>query len=241
MPLFVRSFDFERAGDAPTRALLQDRPSTHIPPSRLKNDQAEPPRGQSAGADESELVLGLRARDEAAVTSFLDRYRALFQHCIAQFENNAASREDLFQDLVWHAIERLDVQTFDPDKGSFGTWLYRVAWCRCVDLKRQQNARRRVKMKQPETELPDEPDPHPGPREAVGDLEIGELVRSAMAELEPEERALLEYRHVDEATLNEVSAQLGITLEQTKYRLKRAEAALRKALLARIPRVEAVE
>lgn len=187
------------------------------------------------------LVRGLLDRQNEAVSAFLERYRPLFQHCIAQFESDPTSREDLFQDIAWHALERLDQGSFDAAKGSFGTWLYRVAWCRCVDLKRQQNARRRVQLKVVEEDLPDEPDPSPGPRERAGDQEIGSLVRASLSELEREERELLVLRFVDGLTLIEVADRLGITLEQTKYRLKRASSALRKALIARVPRAEAVE
>jgi len=191
--------------------------------------------------NDRELVEGLLGRQDEAVEEFLSRYRPLFQHCIAQFETDPSAREDLFQDLAWHSLERLEQGSFDPGKGSFGTWLYRVAWCRCVDLKRQQNARRRVQLKVVEEELPDEPDPAPGPREQAGEQEIGSLVRASLAELDREERELLLLRFVDGLTLIEVAEHLAITLEQTKYRLKRASASLRKALIARVPRAEAVE
>ena len=144
--------------------------------------------------DERELVQGLLANDNDAVAVFLERYRALFQHCIAHFETDLLAREDLRQNLIWHALERLRQPSFDPDKGSFGTWLYRVAWCRCVDLKRRENARRRIQVNPFDGDLPDEPDPTPGPREQADDQEIGSLVRDSLGLLEPEERKLLVLR-----------------------------------------------
>jgi len=83
------------------------------------------------------LVEGLRTRDERAVEEFLARYKSLLHHCIGQFTHDATEREDLYQDLVIHALDRLDRDAFDPEKGGFSTWLYRVSWCRCVDLRRR--------------------------------------------------------------------------------------------------------
>jgi len=191
--------------------------------------------------EELDLVRGLRERREDAVEAYLERYRSLFYHCIGHFEADPALRDDLFQELTWHAIDRLQQDSFDPSRGSFGTWLYRVAWCRCVDLKRRQNARRRVKLTLPADDLPDKPDPSPGPGEMAGDEEVGGLVRETLAVLEPQDKSLLELRYVDGKTLVQISGELDITVEQAKYRLKRASAAMRKVLLKKVARQEAVD
>ena len=183
-----------------------------------------------AELDELELVAGLRARQEEAVAAFLERYRSLFFHCIAHFESDLAAREDLYQDLVLYALERLDRDRFDPERGSFGTWLYRVAWCRCVDQKRKESARRRPKLTAAE-DLPEREDHHPGPSDEAGESELGQLVREAMAALDEQERALLELRFVDGRTLVEIASRLSISLEQAKYRLRRSVVGLRRVLL----------
>jgi RNA polymerase sigma factor (sigma-70 family) len=191
--------------------------------------------------DEPQLVEGLRARHEEAVRAYLERYRSLFLHCIAQFEADLNRRDELLQDLAWHALERLRADSFDSERGSFGTWLYRVAWCRCVDLKRRQNAKRRVHLTTGVDDLGDRPDGGLEPVEALGTSEIGERVRAALRELDDESRALLELRHSDGLTLQEVGERLGFSLEQTKYRLKRASTQLRRALLAHLPHEEVLE
>jgi len=191
--------------------------------------------------EERDLVQGLRERREDAVHAYLERYRSLFYHCIGHFEADQALRDDLFQELSWHAIDRLAHDSFDPTRGSFGTWLYRVAWCRCVDLKRRQNARRRVHLNVTGDELPEKPDPSPGPGEVAGEEEVGGLVRAALDSLEEEDRELLSLRYVDGRTLAQIAEQLEITIEQTKYRLKRASSSMRRSLLRRVAREEAVD
>ena len=181
--------------------------------------------------DDLSLTRGLRQRDESAVEAFLARYRSLLHHCIAHFESEPGAREDLYQDLVLYVLERLDRDSFDSEKGSFGTWLYRVAWCRCVDQKRRESARRQPRLTAVGEELPDRADEHPGPDETVGTDELGVFVRTAMSELEPEERDLLDHRFLRGETLGEIAVAMSISLEQTKYRLRRATVSLRRVLL----------
>lgn len=206
----------------------------------LRGQQSEhaPP---TSSAEDEELVRGLLAGEDLSVERFIERYRPLFLHCIGHFEADPVAREDLLQNLLWHTLERLRQGAFDGGKGAFGTWLYRVAWCRAVDLKRKENARRRVPLQLVDEDLPEEPDPQPGPEQAAGDEEVGALVRASLAEIEPEERDLLVLRFVDGLTLTEVAERVQLSLEQTKYRVKRASSALRKALIARLPRAEAIE
>lgn len=181
--------------------------------------------------DEAPLVQGLRERREDVVATFMERYRSLLFHCIAHFESEPSARDDLYQELVLYVFERLDAESFDPAKGSFGTWLYRVGWCRCVDLKRKREGRANPRLATGQQEVPDRPDPRPGPGELAGEAEVGDLVRRAMARLEVEDQDLLELRFVRDRTLVDISGTLGLSHEQCKYRLKRASTALRRVIL----------
>jgi len=191
--------------------------------------------------EELQLVQGLRERREDVLALFLERYRPLFYHCISHFENDHSAREDLYQEVVVYVLERLDKDRFDSTKGSFGTWLYRVTWCRCVDLKRKQSARRNPRLTTLGERLPERIDPAPGPREEAADGEIGDLVRRGLSTLDVQERALLELRFVEGRTIGEISSELEISLEQTKYRLKRASTSLRRVLLNELALEEAAE
>lgn len=181
--------------------------------------------------EEQDLVAGLQHRDERAVEAFLERYRSLFYHCIGHFESEAGAREDLYQDLVLYVLERLERDSYDSEKGSFGTWLYRVAWCRCVDLKRKENARQRPKLATVGDNVPEQEDGTPGPSDVAGTEEVGQFVREALAELAPEDQRLLDLRFVHGETLGDISRDLSISLEQTKYRLRRATVSLRRVLM----------
>ena len=191
--------------------------------------------------EEQVLVDGLRQRDEEAVAAFLERYRSLFYHCIGHFESDLIAREDLYQDLVLYVLERIDRGSFDKSKGSFGTWLYRVAWCRCVDEKRKQSSQRRPRLAAMGDHVPEQEDQSPGPQENAGLEEIGGVVRGAMSELDPEEQALLDLRFVRGETIGDIARELTISLEQTKYRLRQAQVALRRVLLNQYATLEVSE
>lgn len=163
--------------------------------------------------------------------AFLERYRGLIYHCIGHFEQQSSGRDDLYQELVLYILERLDKGSFNAEKGSLGTWLYRVAWCRCVDLKRRERSRCRPQLTIVGDDMPEQVDEHPGPEEEAGTLEVSGYVRQAMSSLEPEQRILLDRRFVQGDTLGKISGDLSISLEQTKYRLRRATISLRKVLL----------
>jgi RNA polymerase sigma-70 factor (ECF subfamily) len=191
--------------------------------------------------DDLELVKQLRARSADATEFFMERYRSLLQHCISQFESDQMAREDLFQELTWYIYERLDRNTFDPDKGSFGTWLYRVAWCRCVDLKRKAGARSSLRTNPEPEPLEDQIDLCPDPSQRLADEEVAALVRHALAQLPEEEKNLICLRYVEGMTLVETGRKLSISLEQTKYRLRRALASLRSSLQQKLSHVETFE
>lgn len=190
--------------------------------------------------DDLTLIEGLRARSEAAVTAFLESYKALLHHCIGHFESDQGAREDRYQDLVLYVLQRLDRGAFDPEKGSFGTWLYRVAWCRCVDLKRRESASGRPQLRIVGDDIPDRADESPGPEEMAGIDEVGGVVREALDELTSEERSLLDLRFVQGETLGDIASELSISLEQTKYRLRRATISLRRVLVHSFAHEEAL-
>lgn len=177
------------------------------------------------------LVQGLRERREQAVAGFMERYRPLLYHCIGHFETEAAARDDLYQELVLYVLERLDADRFDARKGSLGTWLYRVAWCRCVDLKRRSLGGVSARISAGSEGIPERTDPQPSPGDLVGEAEVGDIVRRALVRLDSEEQGLLELRYLEERTLGEIASALGISHEQCKYRLKRASSSMRRVIL----------
>ena len=89
--------------------------------------------------------------------------------------------------------------------------------------------------------LPDRADESPGPIELAGQGEISSIVIGALECLEPEEQHLLRLRFMEGETLGEMATHLAISLEQAKYRLRRATLNLRKVLVNQYAFEEAPE
>ena len=70
---------------------------------------------------------------------------------------------------------------------------------------------------------------------------VGGYVREAMCFLGSEEQRLLDLRFVQGQPLAEIAGRPAISLEQTKYRLRRATVSLRKVLLNQFAVEEARE
>jgi DNA-directed RNA polymerase specialized sigma24 family protein len=74
----------------------------------------------------------------------------------------------------------------------------------------------------------------------AGISEVGGVVREALDELSIEERSLLDLRFVQGETLGEIARRQAISLEQTKYRIRRATISLRRVLVHNFAHEEAL-
>ena len=85
--------------------------------------------------DEAKIVKAVRGGDPDSYALLVNRYQTgLIIHC----ENILRSREeaeDVAQDAFITAYKKLD--TFDPDKARFSTWLYKIATNKCIDTLRK--------------------------------------------------------------------------------------------------------
>jgi RNA polymerase sigma-70 factor (ECF subfamily) len=116
--------------------------------------------------------------------------------------------EDLVQEVFIKAFEALP--RFERRSG-FATWMYRITVNLCVEAARKESSQRRTLRQAFDSEaLPDSVlirDPEGGPR-LVMDRELQMDVRRALAELEPETRALLTLRYLEEFTTVEMAEVL---------------------------------
>jgi len=186
--------------------------------------------GENADAMGEAIAIGLRARDPKVIDGFLEQYRALLTHCLGQFESAQSARDDLYQEIVAYILERLDKGSFNAQKGTFSTWLYRVAWCRCVDIKRRESSSHRIPMVPSLDEVSEPVDVATGPSRASEMSEVGDLVNRCLSELDTEDAEILRMRHMRDMTLVDIADLRSQSLETVKYRLKRATQALRQRL-----------
>jgi RNA polymerase sigma-70 factor, ECF subfamily len=171
-----------------------------------------------------DLVLSARRGEAEAYGELVRRYQtAVFNACY-RLLGNRHEAEDLAQEAFIRAYERLD--TFDVDR-PFSPWIRRVA----VNL----GLNRLHSAGPPGFSLDDERDeppsaPDENPEAAREHIERAEALRAALASLPPHYRAVVELRHFQELSYDEIAAALSIPLSDVKSHLFRARKLLAEKL-----------
>ncbi|MDQ3367378.1 MAG: sigma-70 family RNA polymerase sigma factor [Myxococcota bacterium] len=75
------------------------------------------------GPSESELIAKLRARDEAAFVTLVDRYHDPLRRLARTFVSTEAAADEVVQD-TWVAV-LAGIETFE-ERSAFKTWLFRI-------------------------------------------------------------------------------------------------------------------
>jgi RNA polymerase sigma-70 factor, ECF subfamily len=114
----------------------------------------------------------------------------------------------------------------DASRGGSMGWLWAIAVRRLVDV-----ARRRGRATRVDEAAASLPDPHvPAAEETALDAAIGDPMWSALRELAPELREVLQAMVLDGLTVRETSMLLGVPEGTVKTRARRARIALREAM-----------
>jgi RNA polymerase sigma-70 factor, ECF subfamily len=164
---------------------------------------------------------------EAALSALYDRYSRTVYGVGLRILGNRSLAEELVQDVflkVWRSAG-----TFDPSRGSFSTWLYRVTRSCALDLYRKRASRVR--------QVPDG-DPHiaaardssAGPQEVVDESWLSWRVARALEVLDAPHREVIELAYFGGLSQREVSERTGVPLGTVKTRTASAFRRLRREL-----------
>jgi RNA polymerase sigma-70 factor, ECF subfamily len=119
--------------------------------------------------------------------------------------HDAGAAEDIAQDAFLAAVDALD--RFDRRR-PFGPWLHRIVINRAIDWGRREALRRNAG------------DPDDEPAAAAPEQLSGELM-PALAQLAPEQRAVVVLRHLLEYTPGEIARMLELPRGTVNSRLRR--------------------
>jgi RNA polymerase sigma-70 factor (ECF subfamily) len=167
---------------------------------------------------------------EVALSALYDRYSRTVFGVGLRLLGDRSLAEELVQEVflkVWRSS-----RTFDPSRGSFSTWLYRITRNVALDLHR-----RRVRRIEP---VPDggsyiaaTRDSSPGPQEIVDDSWLSWRISRALEGLDPSHREVIELAYFRGLSQREISRRTGIPLGTVKTRTSSALKRLREALADR--------
>jgi RNA polymerase sigma factor (sigma-70 family) len=167
------------------------------------------------------LVLAAQAWDARAFERLASRWHPRLLRHAARLTGDADGAEDAVQE-AWVAIARGLGRLADP--AAFGAWALRITGRRCADwVGRRQRMRQRFADLDAAANVPAAAD------ERADDVS---LLRKAIRDLGPQQRALLAMRYVEGLSLGEIARALGVPAGTVKSRLYHARERLRAALEA---------
>lgn len=173
------------------------------------------------------LVRRVRARDETALSVLYRRHvAAIYRFVLAQVRSESEA-EDLTSDTFARMLRGLEGFR---GEASFRNWLYQIA--RNVVRNHRRSARYRLDV--PLSPLLAASDGDTGEPVAEADGGLADEVLAILQGLPPRYRQVLELRFLAGRSLEDVAAQMGITVANVKVLQHRA---LRKAAAA-LPQME---
>jgi RNA polymerase sigma factor (sigma-70 family) len=187
---------------------------------------AAPGRRPGAGiATSDEELLGeiARGREEALGLLYARHARAVFG--MAAQALDAATAEEIVQDVFVAAWR--GAGSFDPERGPARAWLFTIARHRIANELRRRSRRPRTESHDEDDGLPGLPDPTPDQAESLWRKRRGEILRGALRDLPPPERAALGLAYFDELPHQQIASLLGIPLGTAKSRIRSGVARLR--------------
>lgn len=186
----------------------------------------------SGGTEERALVARTLAGDDDAFAALVRIHQATVYNIAYRLVGQRETARDLAQETFLRAFKALD--TFDPNR-PFGPWLYRIAtnlsinWVKRVRLPT-------VSLDAPHPAGGDDaeplaiPDTSAEPAARFDQAEMQTQLRKAILSLPPDYRVVIELRHFQEMSYEEMAEVLNAPVGTVKTRLFRARRLLRERL-----------
>jgi len=207
---------FEGLASAWTSRLDEHRPM----PVKIEANADALPRPREAHAPAP--LTAFLAGEREAFDVIVERHRRLVYQLCYRFLNNPEDAADMTQDVFVRAFKGL--RNFKGD-AALGTWLYRVGVNACLN---------RVALKRPSMEALDVErhvdERRPNAHELVAQGERAVVVRRAIAQLPPKQRATLVLRMYQEMSHEEIAGVLGTSVGAVKANFFHALGNLKRLL-----------
>jgi RNA polymerase sigma-70 factor (ECF subfamily) len=178
------------------------------------------------------LIRRVRNREVDAFQVLYSRYETRIFTFILRYTGSRALAEDLLQETFWRVWQA--ASTFQPEKGEFHSWLYRVA----LNAVRSEMAHKRHRLE--ETGADPSAENTTGRAACQEHSPLGRLERresqtlfaKALSELSPAMREVVVLKCVEEMKFSEIASVTGTSEGTLKSRFHRAVGELRRRLLA---------
>lgn len=185
-----------------------------------KKNDPEIESGRYLQRDESmDLIKRCLAGEEAAFEALYQQYARLVYHTAFLMLNHPQDTDDVLQEVFIRVFRHLD--TYDPTRGAFSTWLHRITVNVCLKRVNRPNVL--------STPLDDSVAAGEHAQEQVdARFDARQRVRRLLASLSPEFRAVVVLRFYGGLAYREIAEALDIPIGTVQSRLSRALHQLRR-------------
>ena len=183
---------------------------------------------------ELELVKRCQAGDTEAFDELVSRYRSRVFGMIYNMVHSEQDAWDLAQDSfvkAWKSIGRFRGQS------SFYTWIYRIVMNLTIDWLRKKYIKAgtaefddTIQLRQIDPASKTVPKTEALPHEAMQRAEIRTRIEKAIAQLSPEQRAVVLMKEIDDMQYHEIAEALGCSIGTVMSRLFYARKKLQNLL-----------
>src|ERR1700746_350317 len=187
-----------------------------------------------ADVSELDLVRRCQAGDTEAFDELVTRYRARVFSMIYNMVHNEQDAWDLAQDSflkAWRSIGRFRSQS------SFYTWIYRIVMNVTIDWLRKKQVKGggsefdgAIQLTEIDPASKTVPRTEALPHETMERDEIRARIEKAIAQLSPEQRAVILMKEIDEMQYHEIAEALGCSIGTVMSRLFYARKKLQSLL-----------
>jgi RNA polymerase sigma factor (sigma-70 family) len=164
------------------------------------------------------------SRDQLAFTDLFDHFAPRIEAYLMRLGADAASAEEISQDVMVTMWRKAHL--FDFSKSSVGTWLYRIARNRRIDLLRRNKVDFVDPMDQSFEGVADDQ----AADEGIDIQRREEILRAAIADLPPEQFELVKLAFFQALTHSAIAEKTGLPLGTVKSRIRLAFSRLRRNL-----------
>ncbi len=174
-------------------------------------------------SDEVELIRRALAGEEQAFESLVLEHQDRLYNAMIQVTGSVHDAEEVTQEAFIRAFLKLN--TFQQNS-QFFTWLYRVAFN--IALSRKRRKRAKISLDQQREDIGNDVVDH-GEAVDAGMIRQDQvsLVQTAMSRLSEQHRGILVLREMNEASYEEISEILELSIGTVRSRLNRARKQLR--------------
>ena len=176
---------------------------------------------------DGDLLKQMRERGSEALGILYDRYSQVVCPLFLRASQDAATAEDLVQELFLRVWNR--AQHFDPQKGPLGVWILSIARNMAIDHARSAQARFSAKLRTiEEAEYRSDVNRPPGKPESV--IDDVRTVQAAFSYLNQNQKQVLELAYFEGLSQSEIATKLCEPLGTVKSWMRSGLLRMREAI-----------